>query len=283
MDRALAEREITHEPLADTGLDYVRRAQPAGHDYFIANLSARRFDGWVRLGVPARHAVLLDPMTGGAGFAALKIDDANEAHVYLQRASGESMLLRTSTRETEAPATPWRYLQPLEQPVTLTGEWDIRFIAGGPEIPPPRVTSTLRSWTEFDGDTTRRFAGTARYRIEFALPEQPADEWLLDLGDVREAARVRLNGEEIGAACCLPFHVRLGRLTQRRNVLEIDVTNLAANRIRDMDRRKKPWRVMKDIDIVNVHYRPFDAAQWALAPSGLLGPVRLIPMKRTQP
>jgi hypothetical protein len=165
----------------------------------------------------------------------------------------------------------------------LNGEWSIRFIAGGPEIPPALVTSRLRSWTEFGEEETRRFAGTARYRIEFELPQQPADEWLLDLGDVREAARVRLNGSEIGSACCLPFRIRLGRLTQQHNVLEIDVTNLAANRIRDMDRRKVPWRVMKDIDIVNVHYRPFDAAQWALSPSGLLGPVRLIPMKSMQP
>jgi hypothetical protein len=284
IDQALTNRNIAREPVVDAGLSYIRRAQPGGHDYFLANLTGRRVEGWVQLGTSARKAVLLDPLTGNAGLATLKQGEGDKAEVYVQLASGESVLLRTQTSGTAFPTIdPWRYLKPAGQPIALNGEWNLSFIAGGPVLPTPIATSTLKSWTDFGNEEAQRFAGTARYRIEFELPDTEADEWLLDLGDVREAARVSLNGEQIAKAWSLPFQVKLGRLAQRRNVLEIDVTNLAANRIRDMDRRQVPWRVMNEIDIVNIHYRPFDASKWDFAPSGLLGPVSLMPLKRIRP
>jgi hypothetical protein len=284
IDAALANRNIARELVVDVGLSYIRRAQPEGYDYFLANLTGKRVEGWVQLGTSARKAMLLDPLAGKAGLAALKQGEGDKAKVYVQLASGESVLLRTQTSGTAFPTIePWRYLKPAGQPITLNGEWNLSFIAGGPVLPGPIATSTLKSWTDFGNEEAQRFAGTARYRIEFELPDREADEWLLDLGDVREAARVTLNGAEIAAAWSLPFQVKLGRLAQRHNVLEIDVTNLAANRIRDMGRRQVPWRVMNEIDIVNIHYRPFDASNWDLAPSGLLGPVSLMPLKRIRP
>ena len=161
----------------------------------------------------------------------------------------------------------------------------------------------LGSWTDLGGEA-QRFAGTARYRLEFDLPPSfgapgPAtvnrrlrtrsppprrDAWALDLGDVRESARVRLNGEDVATAWSVPFVVRLGnRLKPGRNVLELEVTNLAANRIRDMDRRGVQWKIMRDINFVNINYRPFDASKWELKPSGLLGPVRLMPLRTLRP
>ena len=53
------------------------------------------------------------------------------------------------------------------------------------------------------------------------------------------------------------------------------MTNLAANRVRDLDRRKVEWRVFHDINLVNIRYRPFDASGWPVFDSGLLGPVTL--------
>jgi len=122
-----------------------------------------------------------------------------------------------------------------------------------------------------------------RKRIEFDAPVKRADAWLLDLGDVREAARVSLNGREVGHAWSLPFALRLPALRTKGNVLEIEVTNLPANRIRDLDLRKVDWKVMKEINLVDLRYKPFDASGWPVAPSGLLGPVRLVPLEVVRP
>jgi hypothetical protein len=39
-------------------------------------------------------------------------------------------------------------------------------------------------------------------------------------------------------------------------VLELEVTNPRANRIRDLDQRKVPWKIMREINFVNINYRP---------------------------
>jgi hypothetical protein len=78
--------------------------------------------------------------------------------------------------------------------------------------------------------------------------------------------------------------VRVGNaLKPRGNVLELEVTNLPANRIRDLDRRKVPWKIMDEINLVNLRYRPFDASAWQPQPSGLLGPVTLVPLRNLKP
>ena len=56
------------------------------------------------------------------------------------------------------------------------------------------------------------------------------------------------------------------------------VTNLAANRVRDLDRRKVRWKEFYDLNVVGRDYRPLEASQWDLCDSGLLGPVLLKPV-----
>jgi hypothetical protein len=100
----------------------------------------------------------------------------------------------------------------------------------------------------------------------------------LDLGDVREFATVKLNGVLLGTAWCLPFRLPVteGVLKQGENTLEVEVTNLSANRIRYMDKMGVNWRKFYDINIVDITYRPFDASIWQPVESGLLGAVKLV-------
>jgi hypothetical protein len=275
---ALQTHEVPAEPLAAAGISLIRRATAHGHDYFFANLTALPFDGWATLGAPAPVAALLDPLTGRAGLAAVR---PASHQVYLQLAPGESLILRTFTSNDMLPAiAPWPYVKNAGPAVPLTGIWQIDFVSGGPELPAPLSTGSLKSWTELGQAEAERFAGTAHYRLEFDLPSTPADEWMLDLGDVRESARVRLNGTVVATAWSLPFRIRIGsHLRPGRNVLELEVTNLAANRIRDLDRRGVDWKIMHEINFVNLRYKPFDASAWPITPSGLLGPVTLTPLQ----
>ena len=286
---ALPRLPVTREPLVQTGAGFIRRGHTDGHDYFLANLTDRTVDQWVPLGVAATSAVILDPLTGRGGTAALR-RKGSQIEVYLQLAPGESLVLRTA-RAAAATGSRWAYTAPAGTPVELTGSWQIEFLKGGPERPAAATRTVLGSWTALGGET-ERFAGTARYRLEFDLASlartsgttTSAEAWALDLGDVRESARVRLNGEDVATAWSVPFIVRLGtRVRPGTNVLEVEVTNLAANRIRDMDRRGVAWKIMHEINFVNINYRPFDASGWELTPSGLLGPVRLVPQRVLQP
>ena len=90
-----------------------------------------------------------------------------------------------------------------------------------------------------------------------------------------ESARVRVNGKDLGTLFAPPFRIAIEEAKPRANLLDVEVTNLAANRIRDLDIRKVPWKAFRDINIVNVDYRPFDASGWPVRESGLIGAVRL--------
>jgi hypothetical protein len=276
---ALERQRVPREAVADAGVSFIRRATGTGHDYFFANLGAHGFDGWATLGVSARAAAILDPLTGARGAAALRTSGDGRTQIYLQLAPGESLVVRTAAAGS-APHSRWPYRQPAGEPVPLQGTWTIEFVKGGPTLPPSIETTSLASWTALGGAEAERFGGTARYRLEFEAPRGDAVDWMLDLGDVRESASVHLNGREIATVWSLPFRVRIGEhLQPGRNVLEIDVTNLAANRIRDMDRRKARWKIMREINFVDINYKPFDASGWRLTPSGLLGPVTLRPLR----
>jgi len=72
-------------------------------------------------------------------------------------------------------------------------------------------------------------------------------------------------------------------LRAKDNVLEVEVTNVSANRTRDLDRRKVNWKYFNDINFVNINYKPFDASNWPLTDSGLIGPVTVTPVKELDP
>ncbi len=104
-----------------------------------------------------------------------------------------------------------------------------------------------------------------------------AEHWQLELGDVHESARVRINGKDLGILWSIPFTLQFDKsLKTGQNLLEIEVTNLSANRLKDLDQRSVNWQ---KYFFVNIFYMNFDASQWPLMDSGLLGPVLLQPMK----
>jgi hypothetical protein len=157
----------------------------------------------------------------------------------------------------------------------------VAFVAGGPALPAAHETTQLASWTTWDDAEAKRFAGTAHYSLAFDRPAGEAEDWLLDLGRVCESARVKLNGHEVGAFWSAPFKAAIGQWLQAgQNTLEVDVTNLSANRVRDLDQRKVNWKYFYDANVLSRNYRPLDASNWPLFDSGLLGPVTLTPLKK---
>ena len=137
---------------------------------------------------------------------------------------------------------------------------------------------TLGSWTDLPGENVANTMGTACYTYRFRLSAE-ADEWLLSLGDVRESARVRINGHDAGTLWAVPFRTKVGRwLHEGTNLIEVEVTNLPANRIADMDRRGVEWRIFEDINVAKLNYKKGTYIDWEPMPSGLNGTVRLVPI-----
>jgi hypothetical protein len=271
----LARQGIHGEGLVEFGLDFVRRDKVDGKIYYLVNHSPQVIDAYVSLNSPAKSVVLMDPRTGDRGLGKL-VSKKDLTEVYLQIQPGESLILNTFDTKKDVPA--WQYNQKAGGAVELTGTWQLEFLEGGPVLPDSASFKELKSWTLLD-QKAEAFSGTARYTLEFEHPFPEAPVCLLDLGDVRESARVWINGEFQDCLWSVPFSLPTDALKKGKNTLEIEVTNLSANRLRDMERRGEEWKIFYEINMVNRHYDPFDARDWAPMPSGLTEAVSLTPLR----
>ncbi len=256
-----------------------RRNETGGHNYLLSMLRNRPVDGWVTLAVDAEAALLLDPMTGAVGKAAVRKNGQGTIDVKVQLAAGESVLVKTFDHAVEAEL--WHYVAAAGEPILLDRGWSITFPESAPAIAERFVTDTLTDWTLLPDPRARINQATARYECCFTLDDPAeADDWLLDLGDVRESAVVWLNGERVVTLATIPFAVEVGsHLRKGENRLQVDVTNLPSNRIAQMERDGVQWRIFKDANISSVTgQKLFSFGDWQTDPSGLNSCVTLTPI-----
>ena len=274
----LAESGIAPEEMkTQYGLQCIRRKNETGHHYFISSLQNKGVDTWITLAVPATDAMLFNPMNGEKGKAKLRTVNG-KTQVYLQLQSGESIILQTFNHALDYVAE-WKYTQ--EQPVSLSLDhgWKLTFVESAPNVEGTFNIDTPTSWTELNHPHATKTMATGKYINEINLPNILADDWILDLGDVRESARVRINGQDVGTAWAVPYQLKVGKwLKPGKNTIEIEVTNLPANRIADMDKRGEVWRIFNEINVVDLNYQK-TLYTWEPLPSGLNGSVKLIPIK----
>jgi len=256
------------------GGQMIRRKHDSGYLYFFTMLDNHPIDQWVALGTQAKSAMFFDPMTGKKGKALLR-NNQGVTEVYMQLQPGESIILKTFA-DKDVSAEEWTYYQPTGKNTELKTGWKMYFIESEPAVTEEFPLPALISWTELPNDTLKKNMGTARYEIQFDFQKNTGKEYRLCLGDVRESAVVTVNGQKAGTVFAVPFEINIGQwLKTGKNTLEIDVTNLPANRIADYDRRGVEWRIFNEINVVNINYDNSRYDIWSPVPSGLLGPVTI--------
>ena len=162
--------------------------------------------------------------------------------------------------------------------IVLQGPWTLSFTEEAPSVGRSFPLDRLQTWETLD-DQTRVTMGTGIYttHLRMTKSQDPTGPWKIDLGDVRESARVYINGQFIGCAWSVPFILDTkGALKVGDNEVSIEVTNLPANRIAELDRQGGQWRKMEEINVVNINYKRTLYDQWAPMPSGLNSEVKLI-------
>ncbi|RAV28137.1 glycosyl hydrolase [Sinomicrobium soli] len=266
---------VSGEPLAASGIKYLKRVKGDESYYYLVNHQDKAIDEWLPLRTRAKGAELTDPLTGGSGRVKV-LQEGDLVKVRVQLEPGQSLLVHLMPRLPEGEE--WTYYKK-DASFAVKGMWEISFLRGGPVLPEPVKAENTGSWTDY-GENYEAFSGTARYTVLFDRPTGRAENWQLQLGDVRESAKVWLNGKYLGSAWSVPYVLETGKLRKRNNKLEIEVTNLSANRIRDMELKGEEWKIFYDANIVDRNYKKFDATGWEPMPSGLLGQVKLVALVR---
>ncbi|NOX64833.1 MAG: glycosyl hydrolase [Chlorobi bacterium] len=117
----------------------------------------------------------------------------------------------------------------------IKGAWIVSFDPkwGGPK----KITfDSLEDWSKRSEEGIKYYSGIATYNKSFDLPElsniKDNAELYLNLGKVKNLARVRLNGIDLGIIWTSPWRVNIiNAVKDKGNQLEIEVANLWANRL----------------------------------------------------
>ena len=259
----------------ECGLKAIRRKNPTGYHYFIANLSPNDIHDRLPLSVNFKSAAWFNPLNGDITPATVSGDSID---ICLR--SGESMILQTWWNVEGGNLIPHSTFHIPHSTRVLPGPWTLSFIEEAPKVSKTFTLAKPQTWETLDDDSVKVTMGTGVYTTHIRLTKKDlkeANRWQIDLGDVRESARVYINGQFIGCAWAVPFVLDCGQtLKAGDNEIRIEVTNLPANRIADYDRRGIKWRKMEEINVVDINYQRTTYDRWEPVPSGLNSEVLLI-------
>jgi hypothetical protein len=248
-------------------LDFIHRTTPEADIYFITNRHGRDVRSDCSFRIIDSTPQLWNPVDGGQKAKINYRKEDNRLIVPLRFEAFQSWFI-VFPRNT-------RLLQPAvrdnfpEQSIILelTGEWDLAFDThwGGPS----RIRfDRLQDWSQSDDKQIRYYSGKAVYAKNFDYTAAAEGRVCLDLGVVKNIARVVLNGQDLGIVWTAPWQVDVSAaLKNGSNQLTIEVINLWPNRLIG-DAGLSPDKRFTN---TNISFKK-DAP---LLPSGLLGPVTL--------
>jgi hypothetical protein len=271
LDEVFAENQVPPDleyrgAAKDAKFLFTHRSSDEAEIYFITNQSDRpqTVDGVFR--VSAKQPELWDAVTGERRDLTEWALQDGRATVPLSFAAKQSWFI--VFRKAGEPAVGGsRNFPEMATVTTLEGPWELAFDPkwGGPR----RITfAELADWSTRSEEGIRHYSGTAVYQKSFVLPAKAAGKrWILDLGDVRDMATVRLNGRELGTVWTAPWQLDISAFAKAGvNSLEVSVVNPWNNRLVG-DAKLPPAKRRTSLSLNTVK------AKSPLLPAGLLGPV----------
>ena len=166
--------------------------------------------------------------------------------------------------------------------------WTLSFPSGW-GAPERMELDKLVPWKDLPGvsEEGRAFSGTATYTSHISVPASPLPvphSLMLDLGEVRDFARVFVNGSEAAALWAEPYRCDISPFVRKgENEIKIEVTSTWFNRLaydfNQPPERRKTWTVW-NIPRMTPPCLKSDAE---LRDSGLIGPVELLKERNGNP
>ena len=255
-------------------LSAIRRKNDSGHHYFIANLTPNDVNARIPLTVTMKDARWFNPLNGE-----IYKTDINNEGILVDLKSGESMILQTYNNVLPTNDAEQIKFEGTEK--QLTDKWSLSFVESEPAINSTYSLDNIQTWETLNNDTAKIMMGTGVYTTTVNMTKEEAKaKWAINLGDVRESARVYVNDKFVGCAWSVPFILDCkDAFKAGKNTLRIEVTNLPANRISEMDRQGVKWRKFDEINVVGINYKKTSYANWEAVKSGLNSSVTLLKLK----
>ena len=277
--------------------------------YFLANIAGSGGRARCSFGLAGRDPELWDPVWGVIRDLPEYETAAGRTIIPLRFAPGQSHFIvfrKRSGSATRRQSEGGKNFPEFETAAEITGPWSLAFDAkwGGSGT---LEFQGLEDWTSRNEPGIKYYSGTAAYTRIFDVPDaepQARRRMILDLGVVRDMARVELNGRELGVVWCAPWQIAVpeGLIRAAGNRITIEVTNVWANRLigdeqEPSDCHWAPGHLgfggfLREFPEWFLKGRPrpvkgrlafttwnYFTKESPLSPSGLLGPVRVLVQK----
>ena len=269
VEEALKQKGFEPDFIAPKDWAYVHRETDLEDIYWIRNFSGAASSSVILVRGGKGQPRVLDPATGKV--RRINASTSPDGYRYFRLDLEENDALFVVIGKAPETAIPMGH--PRKTPLlTLDGSWNLSFDSGL-GAPATAVFDHLKSYTESTDPAIKYYSGTVTYRKNFTLGKRQVKgggSYEIDLGSVKNLARVKVNGYDLGVAWKAPFRLEIPAeyLHQGINALEVKVINLWPNRIiGDM----QPDATRKWTYVSSNWY----TAESPLLPSGLLGPVTL--------
>jgi len=214
---------------ADTeGIQWIHRKDGEADIYFIANAKDNPLTPTVTIAGTGRTPELWDPETGETSAAPRWSMADGKTQVRLDLTARRALFLILKDHTTATASDAVDSSTQLYGTQTVGGPWTVAF-ADGKRVEWP----SLMPWNESTDNEIKYFSGTACYSQQLHLKSLDRRcRYILDLGEVKNLAVVRVNGKVCATLWHSPFTADItNALHGGNNTLEIDVTNLWVNRM----------------------------------------------------
>jgi len=280
-------------------ISWIHRRTGSDDIYFLSNPQDQPAELAVTVRANGKVVQLFDPLDGSSRDLperSVGADGRTTVPLHFEPTQAFFLVLRDGA-PTSADGVNFPELKPI---MTVEGPWNVTFDAAWVKPLPPAVAQgskevslvmgQLTDWNQRPEEGIKGYSGVAIYRKVFDLPPEVRGQksevgktnslrsdirslisdlssgFILDLGVVKEMARVEINGRDLGVAWCPPWRVSIpkGLLKGSDNQLVITVANTWNNRLSADAKLPNNERLTQ-----------CRAGGNGLQPAGLLGPVVL--------
>jgi hypothetical protein len=296
----LREMGIPEDFESDGPVRYTHQLITSGEIYFVSNKTNAAINANCSFRVSEGTPELWNPMTGETRELPDFEIKKGQIQIPLQFEAYESYFIVFNRNSKVKPASS-AGLKNFAQPEILfevNNPWTVSFDPkwGGPENV---VFDKLVDWTSRPEEGIKYYSGTAKYHNTIKLPENiiadKKTDVFIDLGEVNNLARIHVNGKDMGVVWTAPSRIKITvAVVSGDNRLDIEVANLWPNRL--IGDEQKPDDGIKNGQwpewLLNgkprtsgrytfTTYKHYNADS-PLLKSGLMGPVKILTVKKTK-
>ncbi len=286
--KVLREMHVPVDFLSDQGtVRYIHKQVDDVDYFFVSNRMDKDMSVNAHFRTSGKQPYLWDLVTGKTSLIPVSTDNGKQTSLELAFAPYQSYFVFFSGDRQPA-STASTNIKGKRVLMSLQGPWNVAFDpkwGGSAQVEFP----TLQDWSKHTEPGIKYYSGTAVYTKQFDYKGTLSGSLFLDLGLVKNIAKVWLNGQDLGTIWTSPWQVDIsGALKNGKNELKIEVTNLWGNRLIGDEQKENDGIVNGQWPewLLKGEKRPSDRYTFTTYPhytkdtplleSGLLGPVHII-------